>query len=79
MYVGRMKEINQTPGAIRITLQGKSLDGRDDRIEYLPKSKINIRRDKMGGFYIYVPEWLVEKKGINWDRITEIEPIRRLL
>ena len=77
MYVGQMREINQTPGAIVITEQGKALDGRFDRRVYLPKSQIKIRRRKTadGGFNIYIPKWLIEKNKINWYRITEIEPI----
>lgn len=76
IYVGKMKEINQTQGAIRITVQGQSLTGYDDRVEFLPKSKINIKRDKVTGeFYIYIPDWLLYKKQINWHRISEIVPI----
>lgn len=77
MYVGQMREINQTPGAIRITIQGERLDGRMDRTVYLPKSQIQIRRRKTadGGFNIYIPDWLISKNKINWYRIQEIEPI----
>lgn len=75
ILVGRMRKINQTQGAIIITVQGESLDGRDDRIEYLPKSKINIRKSKYGEFLIYVPDWLINRKAINWNRIEEIEPL----
>lgn len=76
IYVGKMTEINQTQGAIRITVQGPSLTGFDDRIEFLPKSKINIKRDRITGeYYIYIPDWLLYRKNINWHRITEIMPI----
>ena len=77
MFVGRLKEINQTPRAIKITIQGEKLDGRMDRTVYLPNSQIQIRRRKSadGGFNIYIPKWLIEKNKINWYRITEIEPI----
>ena len=78
IYVGKMKEINQTKGAIKITVQGPSLTGFDDRTEYLPKSIINIKRNRVTGeFLIYIPHWLLEKKEINWYRISEIEPITR--
>lgn len=77
MYVGQIMEINQTPGAIKITIQGEKLDGRMDRTVYLPKSQIQIRRRKSadGGFNIYIPDWLITKNRINWNRIQEIEPI----
>lgn len=78
ILVGKMSCINQTSGAIKITVQGKSLDGRDDRTEYLPKSVINIKRAKFGGFFIFVPSWILKKKNINWHRIEEIEPIAKL-
>lgn len=77
IYVGKMKEINQTQGAVKITVQGQSLTGRDDRIEYLPKSVINIKKTKYGEFLIFVPDWILKKKNINWNRINEIDPISR--
>lgn len=78
IYVGKMKEINQTQGAIKITVQGPSLTGYDDRTEYLPKSIINIKRNRTTGeFLIFIPDWLLKRKEINWYRITEIEPITR--
>lgn len=76
IYVGKMREINQTQGAIRITVQGPSLTGYDDRTEFLPKSVINIKRNRTTGeFYIYIPDWLLRRKQINWHRISEITPI----
>lgn len=74
MHVGIMNEITQTPGAIKITVQGKELDGRSDRTVYLPKSQIEIKRTKMGQFRIWIPDWLISKNRIDWYRITEIEP-----
>lgn len=74
MHVGIMNEINQTPGAIKITVQGKELDGRSDRTVYLPKSQVEIRRTKTGQFRIWIPDWLINKNKINWYRIAEIEP-----
>ena len=74
MHVGIMSEINQTPGAIKITVQGKELDGRSDRTVYLPKSQVEIKRTKTGQFRIWIPDWLINKNHINWYRIAEIEP-----
>ena len=77
MYVGIMREINQTPGAVKITVEGRELDGRNDRTVYLPKSKIEIRKRKtaVGEFEIFIPKWLIEKNRIDWYRIREIEPV----
>lgn len=77
MYVGIMREINQTPGAIKITVEGRELDGRSDRTVYLPKSQIEIRRkrDASGQFEIFIPKWLIHKNHIDWYRIREIEPV----
>lgn len=74
MYVGIMNEINQTPGAIKITVQGRELDGRTDKTVYLPKSQVEIKKTKTGQFRIWIPNWLIEKNQINWYRIAEIEP-----
>lgn len=75
MHVGLLKELNQTPGAVWITCQGDRLDGTNDRRVYLPKSQIEIRRAKDGGFQITIPDWLISANHINWNRISEIEPI----
>lgn len=77
MYVGIMREIIQTPGAVKITVEGRELDGRNDRTVYLPKSKIEIRKRKnaVGEFEIFIPKWLIEKNRIDWYRIREIEPV----
>ena len=77
MYVGIMREITQTPGAVKITVEGRELDGRNDRTVYLPKSKIEIRKRKnaVGEFEIFIPKWLIEKNRIDWYRIREIEPV----
>lgn len=74
MYVGIMNTITQTPGAIKITVQGRELDGRSDRTVYLPKSQVEIKKTKTGAFRIGIPKWLIEKNHINWYRIAEIEP-----
>lgn len=69
-----MNNITQTPGAIKITVQGRELDGRNDRTVYLPKSQVQIKKTKDGRFRIWIPDWLINKNFINWYRITEIEP-----
>ena len=76
MFVGIINPLNETPGAIRITAQGLELTGRSDRLVYLPKSQIKIRRDKLNRFIIYVPDWLIYKNRLNWNRITEIKPYK---
>lgn len=76
MYIGTINPINETPGAIKITAQGLELTGRSDRAVYLPKSQIKIRKEKNGEFTIFVPDWLVYKNRLNWNRITEIKPYK---
>lgn len=75
IYRGYLSEINQTPGAVVVTQQGLDLSGRHDKKIYLPKSQIQIRRDQLHGYEIFIPEWLIIKNHINWYRLTEIEPI----
>ena len=74
-YRGYIKKIKETPGAIVITQQGLDLLGRSDRRIYLPKSQIKIRKDDLHGYEIFIPEWLIIKNRINWNRLEEIEPI----
>lgn len=75
IYVGKLRTISETSSAFRITVQGPSLNGRDDRTEYLPKSVVHIKKDRFGEILIFVPDWILNKKNINWNRINEIEPI----
>ena len=75
VYVGYLKKVEQTEGAVIITQQGLELNGRSDRKIYLPKSQIQIKRDNLHGWKIYIPDWLIIKNHINWNRIEEIEPI----
>mgnify|MGYP007130657671 CR=1 FL=1 len=64
-----------TTAAVIITEQGLDLLGRSDRRVYLPKSQIQIKGDVLHGYEIFIPEWLIIKNRINWNRIQEIEPI----
>lgn len=75
VYVGYLKKVEQTEGAVIITQQGLDLMGRADKKIYLPKSQIQIKRDNLHGWKIYIPDWLIIKNHINWNRIEEIEPI----
>lgn len=75
IYVGKFRTISETQNAFRITVQGPSLNGRDDRTEYIPKSVVKLKRDRFGEVLIFVPGWILIKKDINWNRISEIEPI----
>ena len=91
IYRGQLRELNTTTAAVIITEQGLDLLGRsdrrvylpksqiqikgDDRRVYLPKSQIQIKGDVLHGYEIYIPEWLIIKNRINWNRIQEIEPI----
>lgn len=75
IYRGQLRELNTTTAAVIITEQGLDLLGRSDRRVYLPKSQIQIKDDVLHGYEIYIPEWLIIKNRINWNRIQEIEPI----
>ena len=79
IYRGQLRELNTTTAAVIITEQGleQGLDllGRSDRRVYLPKSQIQIKGDVLHGYEIFIPEWLIIKNRINWNRIQEIEPI----
>ena len=75
IYRGQLRELNTTTAAVIITEQGLDLLGRSDRRVYLPKSQIQIKGDVLHGYEIYIPEWLIIKNRINWNRIQEIEPI----
>lgn len=75
IYVGHLKKLEQTEGAVIITQQGLELNGRSDRKIYLPKSQIQIKRDNLHGWKIYIPDWIIIKSHINWNRIEEIDPI----
>lgn len=78
MHIGELTKLEETARAIKITEQGDKLDGRNDRPIYLPKSQIQVRKEPDGRMMIYVPDWLIEKNRINWNRITEIKPWKEL-
>ena len=75
MYVGKLKELKETPGAIVITIQSLDLLGRYDKHVYLPKTQIQLKNDPINGLIIYIPDWLIVKNHIPWCRINEIEAI----
>ena len=75
IYRGQLRELNTTTAAVIITEQGLDLLGRSDRRVYLPKRQIQIKGDVLHGYEIFIPEWLIIKNRINWNRIQEIEPI----
>lgn len=75
VYVGYLRRLDMTDGAVIVTQQGLDLNGRSDKRIYLPKSQIQIKRDDLHGWKIYIPEWLIIKNHINWNRLDEIEPI----
>ena len=78
MHIGELTKLEETARAIKITAQGDKLDGRNDRPIYLPKTQIQVRKEPDGRMMIYVPDWLIEKNRINWNRITEIKPWKEL-
>ena len=88
IYKGLLKERKETDRAVIITIQGLDLLGRSDRRVFLPKSQIQIKGDVLHGDTIFqikgdvlhgdtifIPDWLIIKNRINWNRIQEIEPI----
>lgn len=74
MYVGKLKEYKETPGAVVITIQSLDLLGRYDKHVYLPKTQIKLK-NTAEGLIIYIPDWLIIKNHIPWCRINEIEAI----
>ena len=74
MYVGKLKELKETPRAVVITIQSLDLLGRYDKHVYLPKTQIQLK-NTADGLLIYIPDWLIVKNHIPWCRINEIEAI----
>lgn len=74
MYVGKLKELKETPRAVVITIQSLDLLGRYDKHVYLPKTQIQLK-NTAEGLLIYIPDWLIVKNHIPWCRINEIEAI----
>jgi hypothetical protein len=74
MYVGKLKELKETPRAVVITIQSLDLLGRYDKHVYLPKTQIQLK-STADGLLIYIPDWLIVKNHIPWCRINEIEAI----
>lgn len=74
MYVGKLKELKETPRAVVITIQSLDLLGRYDKHVYLPKTQIQLKNTEQG-LLICIPDWLIVKNHIPWCRINEIEAI----
>ena len=74
MYIGELTHLAETEMAYVLTVEGPELDGRSDYKIFLPKSQCNLRRTTYGQLIISIPDWIIEKNHINFNRIKEIRP-----